>query len=161
MYPWPTGEFDNAMDVALDIAMNYLDRTGQAVMFKQAQWKAAGNNGGLERRHAAQSSWPTPPSRLWNGERRRFWKIKSAADDEISGHQHILVKALSAASGDGRRWLMPPDDQAKQQSNLMRWPQPRRRLTGRHRESGATDGSSFNYVLATEQISVLNYFCLK
>ena len=41
MYPWPTGEFDNAMDVALDIAMNYLDRTGQAVMFKQAQWKAA------------------------------------------------------------------------------------------------------------------------
>ena len=41
MYPWPTGEFDNAMDVALNIAMDYLDRTGQAVMFKEAQWKAA------------------------------------------------------------------------------------------------------------------------
>ena len=32
MYPWPTGDFDNVMDVALDIAMNYLDLTGQAVM---------------------------------------------------------------------------------------------------------------------------------
>src|SRR5712664_2936441 len=41
MYPWPTGEFDNAMDVALDIAMSYLDRTGQAVRFKEVQWKAA------------------------------------------------------------------------------------------------------------------------
>jgi hypothetical protein len=41
MYPWPTGEFDNAIDVALDIAMNYLDRTGQAVRFKQVQWTAA------------------------------------------------------------------------------------------------------------------------
>jgi hypothetical protein len=40
MYPWPTGDY-NAMDVALDIAMNYLDRTGQAVMFKEVQWKAA------------------------------------------------------------------------------------------------------------------------
>jgi hypothetical protein len=30
MYPWPTGDFDNAMDVALDTAMNYLERTGQA-----------------------------------------------------------------------------------------------------------------------------------
>jgi hypothetical protein len=41
MYPWPTGEFDNAIDVALDIAMNYLDRTGQAVRFKEVQWTAA------------------------------------------------------------------------------------------------------------------------
>jgi len=41
MYPWSTGEFDNAMDVALDIAMNYFDRTGQAVMFKEVRWKAA------------------------------------------------------------------------------------------------------------------------
>jgi hypothetical protein len=32
MYPWPTGDFDNVMDVALDIAMNYLDLTGQAEM---------------------------------------------------------------------------------------------------------------------------------
>jgi len=52
MYPWSTGEFDNAMDVALDIAMNYFDRTGQAVMFKEVRWKAAMANG-LERRHAA------------------------------------------------------------------------------------------------------------
>jgi hypothetical protein len=29
------------MDVALDIAMNCLDRTGQAVMFKEVQRKAA------------------------------------------------------------------------------------------------------------------------
>jgi hypothetical protein len=31
MYPWPIGDFDYAMDQALDIAMGYLDRTGQAV----------------------------------------------------------------------------------------------------------------------------------
>jgi hypothetical protein len=41
MYPWPIGEVDNAMDVALDIAMNYLDRTGQAVKFQEVQWTAA------------------------------------------------------------------------------------------------------------------------
>jgi hypothetical protein len=41
MYPWPLGEFDNVMDVALVIAMNYLDRTGQAVVFKEAQSTAA------------------------------------------------------------------------------------------------------------------------
>ena len=33
MYPWPTGDFDNAMDVALDTAMNDLERTGQAQNF--------------------------------------------------------------------------------------------------------------------------------
>ena len=27
MYPWPHGEFDNVMDDALDIAMDYLIRT--------------------------------------------------------------------------------------------------------------------------------------
>jgi hypothetical protein len=27
MYPWPLGEFDYDMEVALQIAMNYLDRT--------------------------------------------------------------------------------------------------------------------------------------
>jgi hypothetical protein len=55
MYPWSTGEFDNAMDVALDIAMNYLDRTGQAPMFREVQWNAAMaiNSGGLEERRAA------------------------------------------------------------------------------------------------------------
>jgi NADH:ubiquinone oxidoreductase subunit len=41
MYPWPTGEFDNVMDDALGIAMDYLDRTGQAVMFKEVQTTAA------------------------------------------------------------------------------------------------------------------------
>jgi hypothetical protein len=41
MYPWPLGEFDNVMDLALDIAMDYLDRTGQAKRFKQAQFTAA------------------------------------------------------------------------------------------------------------------------
>lgn len=41
MYPWPLGEFDNVMEVALDIAMDYLDRTGQAVRFNDAQSTAA------------------------------------------------------------------------------------------------------------------------
>jgi hypothetical protein len=41
MYPWLTGEFDNAMDVALEIALDYLDRTGQAVMFEEVQSTAA------------------------------------------------------------------------------------------------------------------------
>jgi hypothetical protein len=41
MYPWPTGEFDNIMDVALEIALDYLDRTGQAAMFGEAQTTAA------------------------------------------------------------------------------------------------------------------------
>ena len=31
MYPWPVGDFDYAMDEALDIAMDYLERTEQAV----------------------------------------------------------------------------------------------------------------------------------
>jgi hypothetical protein len=54
MYPWPTGEFDNAMDVALDIAME-LPRphgTGGDVQTGSVEG-SAGNNGGLERRHAA------------------------------------------------------------------------------------------------------------
>jgi hypothetical protein len=37
MYPWPIGDFDNAMDEALDIAMDYLERTGQAVKFTEVQ----------------------------------------------------------------------------------------------------------------------------
>jgi hypothetical protein len=41
MYPWPFGEFDFVMEVALQIAMNYLERTGQAVLFKQTQSTAA------------------------------------------------------------------------------------------------------------------------
>jgi hypothetical protein len=41
MYPWPTGDFDNAMNVALDIAMDYLESTGQAVRFFEVQRMAA------------------------------------------------------------------------------------------------------------------------
>jgi hypothetical protein len=41
VYPWPTGDFDNVMDVALDIAMDYLERTGQAMNFLEVQRLAA------------------------------------------------------------------------------------------------------------------------
>lgn len=41
MYPWPHGDFDNVMDEALDIAMDYLIRTEQAVNFREAQTLAA------------------------------------------------------------------------------------------------------------------------
>ena len=40
-YPWPFGEFDSVMDDALNIAMDYLIRTGQAVNFREAQETAA------------------------------------------------------------------------------------------------------------------------
>jgi hypothetical protein len=70
MYPWPIGDFDNAMDEALDIAMDYLERTGQAVKFTEVQraaamaivaaWKA-----GVRRRIKLLTS----PSKRWNPER--------------------------------------------------------------------------------------------
>jgi hypothetical protein len=41
MYPWPVGDFDYAMDEALDIAMDYLERTEQAVKFIEVQHVAA------------------------------------------------------------------------------------------------------------------------
>ena len=41
MYPWPIGDFDNAMDVALETAMNYLEHTGKAAEFSEAQRVAA------------------------------------------------------------------------------------------------------------------------
>jgi hypothetical protein len=41
MYPWPISDFDYAMDVALDIAMNYLERTGQVGTFAEVQRVAA------------------------------------------------------------------------------------------------------------------------
>ena len=41
MYPWPIGDFDYAMDDALDIAMNYLERTGQVGTFAEVQRVAA------------------------------------------------------------------------------------------------------------------------
>jgi hypothetical protein len=41
MYPWPISDFDYAMDDALDIAMNYLERTGQVRTFAEVQRVAA------------------------------------------------------------------------------------------------------------------------
>ena len=41
MYPWPRGEFDNVMDDALNIAMDYLIRTDQAINFRLVQKVAA------------------------------------------------------------------------------------------------------------------------
>ena len=41
MYPWPFGEFDNVMDDALNIAMDYLVRADQAVNFRKSQALAA------------------------------------------------------------------------------------------------------------------------
>jgi hypothetical protein len=41
MYPWPFGDFDNVMDQALDIAMDYLIKTGQAIKFRETQNTAA------------------------------------------------------------------------------------------------------------------------
>ena len=41
MYPWPFAEFDNGMDDALNIAMDYLIRTDQGVNFREAQTLAA------------------------------------------------------------------------------------------------------------------------
>jgi hypothetical protein len=41
MYPWPFGVFDSVMDDALDIAMDYLLRTGQATKFRETQATAA------------------------------------------------------------------------------------------------------------------------
>jgi hypothetical protein len=41
MYPWPIGDFDNVMDEALDIAMDYLERTEQALKFIEVQHVAA------------------------------------------------------------------------------------------------------------------------
>ena len=47
-YPRPFGEFDSVMDDALNIAMDYLMRTGQAVKFQEAQEVAA---------HAIEVAW--------------------------------------------------------------------------------------------------------
>jgi hypothetical protein len=50
MYPWPIGDFDNAMDEAIDVAMDYLERTGHREVYRcaacggghgdSAAWKA-------------------------------------------------------------------------------------------------------------------------
>jgi hypothetical protein len=40
MYPWPIGDSDYATDEALDIAMNYLERTEQAVkLWRSGVWQ--------------------------------------------------------------------------------------------------------------------------
>ena len=49
MYPWPFGEFDSVMDDALNIAMDYLIRTGQAVDFREAQETAAQARSGVRK----------------------------------------------------------------------------------------------------------------
>jgi len=41
MYPWPFGEFDNVMDDALNIAMEYLVRSDQAANLRKSQALAA------------------------------------------------------------------------------------------------------------------------
>ena len=41
MNPWPIGDFDYAMDEAIDTAMNYLEQTGQAEKFVEVQRVAA------------------------------------------------------------------------------------------------------------------------
>jgi hypothetical protein len=41
MYPWPVGNFEYVMEEALEIAMNYLSRTDQAVNFRVVQTVAA------------------------------------------------------------------------------------------------------------------------
>jgi hypothetical protein len=48
MYPWPFGEFDHVMDDALNIAMDYLIRTGQAVKFRDANSRKR-DSGGVAR----------------------------------------------------------------------------------------------------------------
>jgi len=105
MYPWPIGDLNNAMDVALDTAMNYLNAPGSggiccgpacggdAIV---AAWKMASGTG---------FGWLISRSSLWNGKRSRFQKIKSAANDEISDIEYTVVQASSAASSNGPRRL--------------------------------------------------------
>ena len=56
MYPWPIGDFDYAMDEALDTAMNYLERSGQAEKFVEVQRVGDGDRNGLENGRAAPAS---------------------------------------------------------------------------------------------------------
>jgi hypothetical protein len=67
MYPWPIGDFDNAMDEALDIAMDYLERTEQAVKFIEVQRAAA-----MAIVTALRLSSPTSQSKPWNETRNRI-----------------------------------------------------------------------------------------
>ena len=40
-YPWSTPDADPVLDDALDIAMDYLEFTGQADAYSETQWYAA------------------------------------------------------------------------------------------------------------------------
>jgi hypothetical protein len=40
-YPWPLAEADLVLEEALDIALDYLERTGQAFPFSETQRKCA------------------------------------------------------------------------------------------------------------------------
>jgi hypothetical protein len=43
MYPWPIADVDYEMQIALDIALDYLEHTGQAVPFSETQRICAHN----------------------------------------------------------------------------------------------------------------------
>jgi hypothetical protein len=83
MYPWPIGDFDYAMDEALDTAMNYLERSGQAEKFVEVQRVAA---------MAIATAW-----KMGERHRLRLANIKAVErktavfgarlNDEISGHR--------------------------------------------------------------------------
>jgi hypothetical protein len=72
MYPWPTGDFDNAMDVALDTAMNYLERTGQAQNFVEVQRRTFG-------RYCRRNSDPPPAPSQKDGNGRGEMELASLA----------------------------------------------------------------------------------
>jgi hypothetical protein len=85
-------EFDNAMDEAIDIAMDYLERTGQAVNFTEVQrvaamaivaaWKASG-------RHRSHQSSGTQSGTLFECQAIPETQLTSlgADNDEISRHR--------------------------------------------------------------------------
>ena len=77
MYPWPLGEFDNVMDEALDIAMDYLIRTGQAVKFREVQKTTA---------DSIACAW-------WAGVRNRV-RLTNVAIRAVE-HQSVLCKKAS------------------------------------------------------------------
>jgi len=88
MYPWPIGDFDNAMDEALDIAMDYLERTGQAVNFTEVQRAAA---------MAIVAAWKA-------GVRRRIKLAHVAIKARICGcsrHRAALVEMVRVGCGRG------------------------------------------------------------
>jgi hypothetical protein len=83
MYPWPFGEFDNAMDEALDIAMDYLIRTNRAINFREVQTSAA---------NAIADAW-----RAGVRSRMRLTNVAIKASNKArSAHMPIAVSKASA-----------------------------------------------------------------